>query len=273
MSERIEDATVVLKEVGKIYTVNQEKAPKKRFSLGSWKQKVVSLKNISFCARAGESIGLIGQNGSGKSTLLRLIAGGDPKTSGELYVKSRPVLLGVSPALQGYLTGRQNVYLGCLALGLSKEAAHDLVPEIIDWADIGTAIDRPMNTYSTGMNARLSFAISTSIQPEILLVDEALSTGDASFSAKANQRMSELLGQAGNLFLVSHSPGILKENCARGIWLHRGEIIADGTAEEISDSYGQWSRYNAKGDATSAWRLLEDVRCAYEKPDIELIEG
>ena len=133
---------------------------------------------------------------------------------------------------------------------MSKAEAKALEPGISQWADIGDAIDRPLRTYSAGQGARLSFAISTAVEPEILLVDEALSTGDAAFSARARERMGRLLDGAGNLFLVSHSADQITDNCSRAVWIHRGELLFDGDAEAVTGAYKEWSALanTEKGD-------------------------
>ncbi|EEI62300.1 MULTISPECIES: ABC transporter ATP-binding protein [Corynebacterium] len=243
MEKVITDPAVVVDNVKKTYVVTEggSRDAKSFFAKMSKKTKEVkSLKGVSLIVRAGESVGLIGRNGSGKSTLLKLIAGAEPPTEGKVLVSSRPTLLGVAPALQPYLSGRQNIILGCLALGMAKDEALQLEPSISQWADIGDAIERPMNTYSAGQMARLSFAISTAVHPEILLIDEALSTGDGAFVEKAKARMAGLLSEAGTLFLVSHATAQIVENCARSIWIHNGQIIADGPTETVVPRYTEW---------------------------------
>ena len=210
--------------------------------------------------RRGESIGIIGRNGSGKSTLLSLIAGGEAPTSGKISVAHQPSLLGVTPALQGWLTGEQNIYLGLLALGMHPQQAKEKIPEIVEWAELGEAATRPMSTYSSGMGAKLSFAISTAIQPEILLVDETLSTGDAAFADKARERMQTLLGATGNIFLVSHSLSIVRENCSRVIWIHQGDVIADGEAEEVIEDYSAFSDALKTEEVDEANQVLAHCR-------------
>lgn len=257
--------SVVVKNVSKSYLITDSES---RHVDASHKakdgQKVVhALTDVSFVASAGESIGLIGRNGSGKSTLLKLIAGTEPLSAGEIYVKSRPRLLGVAPALQPYLSGRKNVLLGCLAMGLSRAEAEELAPSIAEWSEIGEAIDRPMSTYSAGQNARLVFAISTALRPEILLVDEALSTGDASFAKKAECRMRDMLSGAGNLFLVSHNTAQIRQNCDRVIWIHQGQMLIDGSSADILPKYDEWSTLIAAKNHEAASKLVEELQVQY----------
>jgi len=259
---------VVMQNATKTYAVKDAK-PKDSAAKpkGRTTRYVHSLKSTNFISVRGESIGVIGKNGSGKSTFLKLVAGAEAPSKGRVLVQSQPMLLGVSPALQPFLTGRQNVILGCLALGMTREEAEDLEPGISEWADIGDAIDRPLNTYSAGQGARLGFAISTAVKPEILLVDEALSTGDATFAERARKRMASLLEEAGNLFLVSHSVEQVLDNCTRAIWIHRGEIISDGPSERVANEYKKWTNLVKRGEEAG---FIEEIRAAYVKPTITL---
>ncbi len=258
--EVISDPVVVADNLGKTYTITGAAAEGEGHRIGRRQVRYVdALRNVSFVVRRGESIGIIGRNGSGKSTLLSLIAGGEAPTSGKISVAHQPSLLGVTPALQGWLTGEQNIYLGLLALGMHPQQAKEKIPEIVEWAELGEAATRPMSTYSSGMGAKLSFAISTAIQPEILLVDETLSTGDAAFADKARERMQTLLGATGNIFLVSHSLSVLRANCSRVIWIHRGDLVADGDAHEVSSRYAEFSHLLADGKEEEAGELLEAI--------------
>lgn len=254
----VEEPTVVVDSVWKTYNVTDtdsvDNSRRRRRGKGA---RVDAVKNVSLVARRGESIGLLGRNGSGKSTLLRLISGAEAPTQGKILVSSRPTFLGASPALQAHLTGEANIFLGCLAIGMTRAEARKKIAEIVEWADIGEAVKRPMKTYSSGQKARLTFAISTSIKPEILIVDEALSTGDAAFVAKATRRMQSLLDDAGNLFLVSHSASTIRKNCERAIWLHHGEIIADGPAEVICRNYDYWALLDGRGKKDKAAEVMQ----------------
>ncbi|WP_418904453.1 ABC transporter ATP-binding protein [Corynebacterium pseudogenitalium] len=266
-------ANVVVQNVSKRYVISESRSDDANtVRVGRNKHIVDSLVNASLVARAGESIGIIGVNGSGKSTLLKLISGGEVPTEGHILVRSQPVLMGVAPALQGGLSGESNIYLGCLALGMSPSEARAQIPVIAEWTELEEAIVRPMSTYSSGMAARLGFAISTAVKPDILLIDEALSTGDAAFGAKAAKRMEEVLDRAGNLFLVSHSIGQIEKNCERCIWIHKGRIIADGMTEEVSPQYHEWARLLGKDNKAPAEVFLQEVISRYVAPEIELID-
>lgn len=268
---RTSDPTIVVDSVVKTYAISRggsEDLKNSRMLRG--RQKVQALKGVSMVVSPRESVGIIGLNGSGKSTLLRLISGGEEPTTGRILVKSRPTLMGVAPALQRDLTGEQNIYLGCLALGMSPAEAREQIRIIAEWTELGEAIHRPMGTYSSGMGARLNFAISTSVNPEILLVDEALSTGDAAFGAKAEQRIGEVIDKAGNLLLVSHDIRTIEKLCDRAVWIHKGEVIEDGPMEEISPLYHEWARLLGKENKDPAFDFLESVKKNYSRPAIFL---
>lgn len=230
--------------------------------------QVDALQPISFVAYQGEAVGIIGKNGSGKSTLLNLIAGHERPTSGSIWVSSQPSLLSVSAALQQHLTGLQNVRLGLLASGFSPKEAKEREQEVAEWADIGDAINRPMNTYSSGMEARLRFSIATAVHTDILLVDEALATGDSTFTERAKQRMNNLLESDSSVFIVSHSPGVIQDNCTRAIWIHEGQTITDGDADQVCRQYKRWSDAEAKRDRVTAGKVVRRALNDYHPPQI-----
>lgn len=199
--------------------------------------EIHAVRGISLVAHHGESIGIVGRNGAGKSTLLRALAGLIPPTRGHVYVDAQPSLLGVSAALMPAMTGEKNIMLGCLAMGMTMEQAREKFDEIVEFSGIGEFVYLPMSAYSSGMQARLRFAISAAIVPDILMVDEALATGDRHFRAKSKQKFDEIREQAGTVFLVSHNPGSIEEHCDRAIWIEQGEIIADGDAQDVMREY------------------------------------
>jgi teichoic acid transport system ATP-binding protein len=200
-------------------------------------KKVHALRGVSLVARRGESIGLIGSNGSGKSTLLSAIAGGLPPAQGAIYSNSRPTLLGVNAALIDNLTGERNVVLGCLAMGMKPSEIEAKFSDIVEFSGVGDFINLPMNAYSSGMAARLRFAIGAAFSPEVLLIDEALATGDAQFMAKSRKRIAELQENAGVVFLVHHSTSEIRANCNRVIWLQNGVAVMDGDVDEVTAAY------------------------------------
>lgn len=200
-------------------------------------KEVHALKGISFVAYEGEAIGVVGRNGSGKSTLMRAIAGLLPAHKGAVYAQGQPSFLGVNAALVSGLTGSRNIELGCLAMGMTREEMRAKRDDIVEFSGVGEFIDMPMRTYSSGMGARLRFAIAAAKTHDVLLVDEALATGDKEFRKKSEQRIRELRDEAGTVFLVSHSMKTITDTCNRAIWVDRGKIRMDGDAKAVVKAY------------------------------------
>lgn len=220
---------------------------------------VAALRGVSFSARTGEFVGIIGRNGSGKSTLLRTLAGLEAPSSGQVLTSARPMLLGVSAAMIPDLTGAQNVRLGALAMGLSPQRAEEVFDEVVELSALGDAIELPMKTYSAGMGARLKFAISLAVDPSILMIDEALATGDATFAERSKRAMDQMLEKAGTVFLVNHAAQTIENMCSRAIWMERGQIVIDGDAVTVARKY-RWFAHNlALGDEERAAALLQDA--------------
>jgi teichoic acid transport system ATP-binding protein len=192
-------------------------------------REVHAVRGMSFVAYRGDAVGIIGRNGSGKSTLLRAIAGLLPAEEGNIFTTGEASLLGVNAALLDDLTGERNVILGCLAMGMTKQEAKDKYQSIVDFSGVGEFIDLPMRTYSSGMGSRLRFAIAASKSHDVLLVDEALATGDAEFRVKSHARIQELREEAGTVFLVAHNLEEVEETCNRVIWMERGRMVTEGT--------------------------------------------
>ena len=193
---------------------------------------------LSFEIRRGEAVGIIGRNGSGKSTLLQLIAGILPPTTGELMAHGRiSALLELGSGFNPEFTGRENVYLNGSILGLSTREMDARIEQIIAFADIGEFIDEPVKTYSSGMMMRLAFAVAVSVQPDILIIDEALSVGDVFFTQKCFQRIREILAAGATLIFVSHDTAAVQNLCTRGLLLHQGRLLHDGTPEECVTRY------------------------------------
>ncbi|GAA3867025.1 ABC transporter ATP-binding protein [Streptomyces lacrimifluminis] len=212
-------------------------------------RKVHAVRNVSFVAYRGEAIGLIGTNGSGKSTLLKAVAGLLPVENGHIYTDGQPSLLGVNAALMGDLTGERNVYLGGLAMGMSREQIKERYQGIVDFSGInekGDFITLPMRTYSSGMGARLRFSIAAAKDHDVLLIDEALATGDRSFQQRSEERIRELRQHAGTVFLVSHNNKSIRDTCDRVLWLERGELRMDGPTDDVLKEYEAFTNRPAK---------------------------
>ena len=220
---------------------------------------VSAVRGVDLTVRDGEFVGIIGRNGSGKSTLLRMLAGVEPPTSGMVLTSHRPQLLGVSAALISDLTGAENIRLGFLALGMSEEQIVEKFDQAADLSALGEAIDLPMRTYSSGMSSRLKFAISVMAEPKILMIDEALSTGDATFSERSKKKMDDLLENAGTVFMVNHAPRTVENICSRVIWMEKGRIVLDGDTKEVSSRYRSFAYLLAKDRQSEAMELLREA--------------
>jgi teichoic acid transport system ATP-binding protein len=201
-------------------------------------REVHAVRGISFTAYEGEAIGVVGSNGSGKSTLLKAIAGLVPSSQGAVYSETNPTLLGVNAAIINELSGERNIMLGGLALGLSLDEVKAKYREIVEFAGIKEEfLDLPMRTYSSGMAARLRFAIAASVSHRVLLVDEALAVGDKGFQKRSEQRIRELRTTAGTVFLVSHALPAITKTCNRVLWVEQGQLKMDGPTKEVVDAY------------------------------------
>jgi teichoic acid transport system ATP-binding protein len=201
-------------------------------------REVHAIRGVSFVAYRGDAVGVIGRNGSGKTTLLRAVAGLLPPDKGNVYTDGEAALLGVNAALLDDLTGERNVVLGCLAMGMTKRETKEKYQGIVEFSGVGDFVGLPMKTYSSGMGSRLRFAIAASKSQDILLVDEALATGDAEFRVKSHARIQELRKDAGTVFLVAHNLEEVEQTCNRVIWMERGQIVTQGeNVIEIIDQY------------------------------------
>ncbi len=199
-----------------------------------------ALHDISFDVHKGEIVGLVGLNGSGKSTLLKIIAGVMKPTTGSVSVKgSIAPLIEVGAGFNANLTGRENIFLNGMLLGYSKKYLEEHTNEIIEFSELNEFIDVPLKNYSSGMRSRLGFAIATTVHPRILIVDEVLAVGDFKFQKKCQQRISEMMSNDTTVLFVSHSISQVKSLCSRCIWLEKGHIIMDDTADVVCDEYYQ----------------------------------
>ena len=199
---------------------------------------IEAVKDVSFDVPHGAVLGIIGANGAGKSTLMRAVAGILPPTKGRIEIHGRvSTLLALGIGFNSALTGRQNVVLGGLAAGLRKSEIALKYDEIAEFAELGDFMDMPMRTYSSGMYSRLAFSVAVNMDPDILLIDEAMSAGDAKFRKKAAEKMESLADNAGTMLLVSHALGTIKDMCSEAIWLHKGVLIQRGHPDDIVAAY------------------------------------
>ncbi|TCT19883.1 teichoic acid transport system ATP-binding protein [Melghiribacillus thermohalophilus] len=196
-----------------------------------------ALHNVSFTVDKGDIVGFVGVNGSGKSTLSNIIAGVIPETTGSVFVDGQASLIAVNAGLDRKLTGRENIELKLLMLGFSKHEIRTLEKDIIEFSELEQFIDQPVKSYSSGMKSRLGFSISINIDPDILLIDEALSVGDKTFSEKSIEKMLEFKQSGKTMFFVSHSLGQMKRFCEKILWLEFGEVKMYGSTEEVLPKY------------------------------------
>jgi ABC-type polysaccharide/polyol phosphate transport system ATPase subunit len=253
------DAPVAIsvEQLGVKYELRLTKKPTMRGSLsqrlrGSPAKSFWALRNVSFEVRHGESLGVIGPNGAGKSTLLQVLAGIIVPSEGEVMVDGHiSSLLTLGVGFDQDLSGTDNIRLAGAFMGIDHREVEEKLPGIVNYADLGEFIDAPIKTYSSGMRARLGFAIATSVEPDILILDEVLSTGDAAFREKSKQRVAELLEEAKAIVLVTHDMNWVREYCTRAILLERGRIIETGAPDDVVRLHQERSAQR-KAEATAA---------------------
>jgi ABC-type polysaccharide/polyol phosphate transport system ATPase subunit len=234
---RVEDLSVT-------YRATLETKPTLRSTLTRLgrRQRVVreieAVRHVTFEVARGKVLGVVGMNGAGKSTLMRAVAGILPPTHGRVEVHGRvSTLLALGVGFNRSLTGRENVVLGGLAAGLTRDLLQEKYEEIMAFAELEEFMDLPMRTYSSGMYGRLAFSVAVNMEPDILLIDEALSVGDARFRRKSFEKMRELCAEARTILLVSHSLGSIRDLCDEAIWMHRGELRMWDEPDAVIDAY------------------------------------
>ena len=209
-----------------------------KVSFGAEGTVIRSLEDVSFSIREGERVGLIGHNGAGKSTLLRALSGVYEPTQGMAKIVGEVgSLVDIGLGIDGEATGRENIFIRGALLGLSKSEIADRFDEIVEFSELGDFIDMPVRTYSSGMHLRLAFAVATVIRPEILLMDEWLSVGDASFNSKAEERLSKLVESSSILVIASHSRELIERTCTRAMWFEHGRLKMDSSPQEVCKLY------------------------------------
>lgn len=205
-------------------------------------EKFTALENISFKVETGEIVGVVGRNGSGKSTLLKAVGGIFAPDSGSIKLNNDSVsLLSLGLGFDRNLTGRENIYLSGILLGFDKKTISENINEIIEFAEIGNFVDKPVKTYSSGMYSKLAFSLSIIMKPEILLIDELLSVGDLKFRRKSFNKMKELISDKNTtVMIVSHSTSTIKQLCSKVLWLDRGKMMMYGDTEMVINEYDKY---------------------------------
>ena len=238
------DIAIKVDNVSKLYKLYDKPSDRFKEALGLTKEKKYrehyALSDVSFEVKKGETVGIIGTNGSGKSTILKIITGVLNPTSGKVDVSGRiSALLELGAGFNMEYTGVENIYLNGTMMGYSKEEVDAKLQMILDFADIGDFVNQPVKTYSSGMFVRLAFAVAINIDPEILIVDEALSVGDVFFQAKCYHKFDEFKNAGKTILIVSHDLGSIAKYCDRAVLLNKGEKMAEGEPKEIIDLYKQ----------------------------------
>ena len=231
---------IQLKNVCKTYALFSNERQRARTMLLGKKPPATqrATNNFSLTIYKGESVAFFGPNGAGKSTLLKMITGVAYPTEGTIRVNGRvSALLELTAGFDGEMTGRQNIFFRGEILGVPRKEIKALEKDIIAFSELGQYIDQPVRTYSSGMKARLGFAINASVRPDILIVDEALSVGDKRFKEKCQEKISEVLAQGATFLFVTHSVSAALSFCKRGVVMHRGTVLFDGPVKEASDFY------------------------------------
>lgn len=248
------EIAIKIESLSKIYRLYDKPIDRMKESLSISKKKYskehYALKNITFDVKKGDSIGIVGKNGSGKSTLLKIITGVLTQSQGSIEVNGKiAALLELGAGFNPEYTGIENIYLNGTMMGYTKEEMEKRVNPIVEFADIGEFINQPVKTYSSGMFARLAFAVAINVEPEILIVDEALSVGDTRFQIKCIDKMKELKEKGTTILFVSHATEQIKRFCNRAVWINNGEMMDIGESSEIIDKYESYMLYGGIVDS------------------------
>lgn len=256
--------SVILRHVSKRYKMYNKTSEKilDIFMPKNYGEEFYALQDITFEAEQGDVIGIVGVNGSGKSTLSNIIAGVIPPTSGMVEINGQVSLIAIAAGLNNELTGRENIELKCLMLGFNKKEINELEPDIIDFAEIGKFIDQPVKSYSSGMKSRLGFAISVTVNPDILVIDEALSVGDQAFAEKCLEKMNSFKKQGKTIFFISHSIGQMKKFCEKALWIQYGNVKEYGLMKDVMPNYeaflNEYKRMTKEERDALQWKSREE---------------
>ena len=254
--------TVIFQNVTKQYKMYATSSDrlKAAVSPNKYGEDFFALQNVSFTAEEGDVIGVVGINGAGKSTLSNIIAGVTPQTSGEVKVIGTVSVIAIASGLDNELTGRDNIRYKCLMLGFKRKQIEEMMPDIIAFSDIGNFIDQPVKNYSSGMKSRLGFAISVNVDPDVLIIDEALSVGDQTFKERCYQKMNEFKEQGKTIFFVSHALGQIKRFCTKVLWLEAGILQGYGPRIKILPQYREFLRNFKSKSEEEKQAFREDIQ-------------
>ncbi|WP_408007879.1 teichoic acids export ABC transporter ATP-binding subunit TagH [Pseudalkalibacillus sp. A8] len=255
------EKAISVKDVSKKYKLYKKSSEKilDLLTPKSYGEDFYALNHVDFEADKGDVVGFVGINGSGKSTLSNIIAGIVPETTGSVTLNGQAALIAVASGLKGDLTGRENIELKCLMLGFSKKEIQEMEEDIIEFAELEKFIDQPVKSYSSGMKSRLGFAISVNIDPDILIIDEALSVGDKAFAEKSLEKMKEFKAKGKTMIFVSHSIGQMKKFCEKILWLEFGVVKDFGTVDEVLPKYEEFLKKYKKMSKKEKKKYREDA--------------
>ncbi len=243
-----DDDVVIVEGLSKAYRARNlqrqaivENVFRRMLGIDSRRHDIFALNNVSFRVGRGESLGIVGSNGAGKSTLLKMLARIATPTSGKVEVHGRVATqFSLGSGFHPFLTGRENIFLQGTILGMTNRQLRELLPAIVEYSGLDSAVDRQLWTYSSGMTSRLGFAIAAHVEFELLLLDEALSAGDREFRNRCTATLQKFRASGATMIIVSHGSENLRTLCDRALWLHHGEIRAIGAANEVIDRYEEW---------------------------------
>lgn len=265
------EPVIKVDHVSKVYKIYNDPKDRLKEALGIHKDRqyhrdYYALRDLSFQVGKGEIVGIVGRNGSGKSTILKILTGVLNATSGSVEMDGKvAALLELGAGFNMEYSGMKNIYLNAAMMRVSKEEIEKKIPEILAFADIGEYIHQPVKTYSSGMFVRLAFAVAINVDPDILIVDEALAVGDARFQLKCMDKFLEFVQRGKTILFVTHDVNTVKRFCNRAIWLNQGELIMDGNTDEVTDHYLDF----LKSDLTMEAYLAQNAARKTEEADVE----
>lgn len=235
---------VKVENVSKVYDLNRKRKDRLlsllSFGLYSKERPYYALRDISFEVNEGDSVGIVGLNGSGKTTLSDLLGEVTKPTAGHITIRGKSSLIAINAGLNQELTGEENIRMKCLMYGMSEEEINEKYDQIVEFSELEEFIDQPIKTYSSGMKSRLGFSISAHSDPDVLVVDEALSVGDETFASKSADIIKEFQGKGKTIFFVSHSAKQIAKMCNKAIWLHYGEMVKFGDVVPVANEYARF---------------------------------